>query len=320
MTTAEPAGLPAATEKAARRDGAAPGRVAAPGGPAPARRGPRGGGPGEGALDLLSHGFLVLWAVLAAGPLLWAVMTSFKTSEQILESPWSLPDALHFENWSRAWQTADMGQYFLNSAVVVAGSLAGTMLLGSMAAYVLARFTFPGNRLLYFLFVGGMSFPVIMAIVPLFFVMKNLSLLNTAHGLILVYIAYSLPFTVFFMTSFFRTLPQSVAEAAMIDGASHTRTFFQVMLPMANPGLVSVGIFNFLGQWNQYLLPLALNVENEDEQLLTQGLAALAVSQGYDGDWAGLFAGLTLAMLPVLVVYVVFQRQVQAGLTAGALK
>jgi N-acetylglucosamine transport system permease protein len=150
--------------------------------------------------------------------------------------------------------------------------------------------------------------------------MKNLSLLNTPQGLVLAYIAYSLPFTTFFMTSFFRSLPGSIAEAAMIDGASHSRVFFQVMLPMARPGLISIGIFNFLGQWNQYLLPVALNTENPDQALLTQGLATLAVSQGYRGDWSGLFAGLTIATLPVLVVYAVFQRQIQAGLTAGALR
>jgi N-acetylglucosamine transport system permease protein len=156
--------------------------------------------------------------------------------------------------------------------------------------------------------------------VPLFFVLKNMQLLNTVPGLVLVYIAYSLPFTVFFMTAFFRTLPTSVAEAALIDGASHSRAFFQVMLPMAKPGLISVGIFNILGQWNQYLLPLVLNQGETKQWVLTQGLADLAVQQGYKGDWSGLFAGLTIAMLPVLVVYAVFQRQVQAGLTAGALK
>ncbi len=142
---------------------------------------------------------------------------------------------------------------------MVGCSTLGTMLLGSMAAYVLARFEFFGNRFIYFLFVGGMAFPVVMVLVPLFFVTKNLGILNTLPGLILVYIAYSLPFTVFFMTSFFRTLPTSVAEAALVDGASHTRTFFQIMVPMAKPGIISIGIFNVLGQWNQYLLPLVLN-------------------------------------------------------------
>ncbi|WP_171162436.1 carbohydrate ABC transporter permease [Streptomyces sp. I05A-00742] len=276
---------------------------------------------GEGrTLNVFSHGVLVIWGLMVTLPLLWAVMSAFKTDKEIFSSPWALPKSLHFDAWSRAWSQAHMSQYFLNSTVVVAGSLAGTMLIGSMAAYVLARFDFPGNRFVYYLFVGGMSFPVILALVPLFFVMKNMQLLNTYPGLILVYIAYSLPFTVFFMTGFFRTLPSSVAEAAMIDGASHTRTFFQVMLPMAKPGLISVGIFNFLGQWNQYLLPAVLNIGDEDKKLLPQGLVALAASQRYRGDWSGLFAGLVIAMLPVLAAYIVFQRQVQSGLTAGALK
>ncbi|WP_405793570.1 carbohydrate ABC transporter permease [Streptomyces sp. NBC_01506] len=270
-------------------------------------------------LNVFSHGVLVIWALLVVLPLLWAVMSSFKDDSSIFNSPWSLPDKLHFENWSRAWTQAHMSDYFFNTLVVVGGSLIGTLVLGSMAAYVLARFDFPGNRFIYFLFIGGMSFPIILALVPLFFVMNNMGLLNTTHGLILVYIAYSLPFTVFFLSSFFRTLPSSVAEAAIIDGASHTRTFFQIMLPMAKPGLISVGIFNFLGQWNQYMLPTVLNTD-PDKKVLSQGLVQLAVSQGYKGDYSGLFAGLVMAMLPVLAAYIIFQRQVVAGLTAGALK
>ncbi|WP_434598554.1 carbohydrate ABC transporter permease [Streptomyces sp. A5-4] len=272
-----------------------------------------------GTLNVFSHGILILWAFMVVMPLLWAVMTSFKDDASIFESPWSLPDRLHFENWSRAWSEAHMSEYFLNTIIVVAFSLVGTLLLGSMAAYVLSRFDFPGNRFIYFLFVGGMSFPIMLALVPLFYVLKNMGLLETLPGLIMVYIAYSLPFTVFFLTSFFRTLPSSVAEAAMIDGASHTRTFFQVMIPMAKPGLISVGIFNFLGQWNQYMLPTVLNNDPEN-RVLSQGLVELATSQGYKGDWSGLFAGLVMAMLPVLAAYIIFQRQVVAGLTAGAIK
>ncbi|MEW2131789.1 carbohydrate ABC transporter permease [Streptomyces sp. NPDC005435] len=300
--------------------------------PLPAERGPAvtksdttGARPGrrketEGAvLNVFSHGVLVIWAILVVLPLAWAVMTSFKDDNSILTSPWSLPTRLHFDNWSRAWTGANMSDYFLNTVLVVGGSLIGTMVLGSMAAYVLARFDFPGNRFVYYLFVGGMSFPVMLALVPLFYVVNNMGLLNTIHGLILVYIAYSLPFTVFFLTAFFRTLPTSVAEAAFVDGASHSRTFFQIMLPMARPGLISVAIFNFLGQWNQYMLPTVLNTD-PDKKVLTQGLVQLAVSQGYKGDWSGLFAGLVMAMLPVLAAYIVFQRQVVSGLTAGALK
>ncbi|MFJ4714018.1 carbohydrate ABC transporter permease [Streptomyces sp. NPDC088785] len=269
-------------------------------------------------LNVFSHGVLIIWAIMVVLPLLWAVMTSFKDDNSILSDPWSLPDKLHFDNWSRAWSSAHMSEYFLNTIIVVGCSLVGTLVLGSMAAYVLARFEFPGNRFIYFLFVGGMSFPIMLALVPLFYVMNNMQLLNTIPGLILAYIAYSLPFTVFFLTSFFRTLPSSIAEAAFVDGASHTRTFFQIMLPMAKPGLISVGIFNFLGQWNQYMLPTVLF--NGDKKVLAQGLVELATSQGYKGDYSGLFAGLVMAMLPILAAYIVFQRQVVAGLTAGALK
>ncbi|MGW2818051.1 carbohydrate ABC transporter permease [Streptomyces sp. NPDC001415] len=273
-----------------------------------------------GVLNAFSHVFLLVWALMVGVPLLWALWSSLKTSGDILTHPWSLPTEFQFDNWSRAWSKANIGQYFLNTAFVVGLSTFGTMLLGSMAAYVLARFEFPGNRFIYFLFVGGMAFPVVMVLVPLFFVTKNLGILNTLPGLVLIYIAYSLPFTVFFMTAFFRTLPTTVAEAALIDGASHTRTFFQIMLPMAKPGIISIGIFNVLGQWNQYLLPLVLNQGDTKNWVLTQGLADLAVQQGYQGDWGALFAGLSIAMLPVLAVYIVFQKQVQAGLTAGALK
>jgi N-acetylglucosamine transport system permease protein len=191
------------------------------------------------------------------------------------------------------------------------------MLFGSMVAYVLARYEFPGNRFIYYLFAAGMMFPTFLAIVPLFFVVQNFGMISTYQGLILVYIAYSLPFTVFFMHAFFRTLPQSIAEAAMVDGASHATTFFRVMLPMAKPGLISVGIFNVLGQWNQFVLPSFLSPE---KPVLSQGIATLLGSQRYENDWGTLFAALTIAMVPVVVVYLIFYRQVQAGLTSATLK
>jgi N-acetylglucosamine transport system permease protein len=273
-----------------------------------------------GVANVFTHGFLLLWAALTVLPLLWVVLSSLKTDKEILTSPWSLPSALRFENWSRAWTEAHIGRYFLNSGIVVAGSLTLTMLFGATAAYVFARYQFRGRQIVYYLFVGGMMFPVFLALVPLFFVVRDAGLFGSWTGLMLVYAAYSLPFTVFFLTAFFRTLPTSVAEAAMIDGCGHFRLFFRVMLPMARPGLISVAIFNFLSHWNQFILPQVLMQGNENKWVLAQGLSALAVSQGYEGDFSGLFAGLTIAMLPVLFVYVAFQRQIQSGLTAGQLK
>ncbi|MEH0822608.1 carbohydrate ABC transporter permease [Micromonospora sp. CPCC 205739] len=247
-------------------------------------------------------------------------VSSFKSNGEILADPWGLPETLRLENWARAWTGAHIGRYFLNSLVVVAGSVSLTMLMGATAAYVFARYEFRGRQVVYYLFVGGLMFPVFLALVPLFFVVRNAGLFGTWTGLILVYAAYSLPFTVFFLTAFFRTLPTSVAEAALVDGCGHFRLFFRVMLPMARPGLISVAIFNFLSHWNQFLLPQVLMQGDESKWVLAQGLFALSVSQGYAGDYARLFAGLSIAVLPVLAVYVAFQRQVQSGLTAGQLK
>ncbi|MCG5452828.1 MULTISPECIES: carbohydrate ABC transporter permease [Micromonospora] len=273
-----------------------------------------------GVANALSHGFLLLWGLLTVLPLLWMFISSFKTNGEILADPWGLPGALHLDNWARAWTGAHIGRYFINSLVVVAGSVSLTMLMGATAAYVFARYEFRGRQVVYYLFVGGLMFPVFLALVPLFFVVRNAGLFNTWLGLILVYAAYSLPFTVFFLTAFFRTLPTSVAEAALVDGCGHFRLFFRVMLPMARPGLISVAIFNFLSHWNQFLLPQVLLQGDESKWMLAQGLFALSVSQGYAGDYARLFAGLSIAVLPVLAVYVAFQRQVQSGLTAGQLK
>ncbi|WP_328301380.1 carbohydrate ABC transporter permease [Streptomyces sp. NBC_00435] len=274
-------------------------------------------------LNVFSHGFLAVWGILIVLPLIWLVLGSFKTDVQIGESALSWPANWHFDAFPRAWNKG-IGSYFANTLIVMVFSVPLTMLLGSMAAYVLARYPFRGNRPIYYFFVSGAMFPVFLALVPLFFMVKRLDMLNTYQGLVLVYVAYSMPFTVFFMHSFFRTLPTAVHEAAVIDGASHTRIFFQVMLPMAKPGLISVGIFNVLGQWNQYILPSVLmqpqTGSDPERYMLTQGLIQLQYQMGYETDLPVLFAGVTIAMIPMLVVYLSFQRQIQAGLTSATLK
>ncbi|MFF5179972.1 carbohydrate ABC transporter permease [Micromonospora sp. NPDC000316] len=284
------------------------------------RRGSKGPRSEVRLLAGMGHIALAVWAVIVIVPILWTFLAAFKNTSEIFSSPWTLPGELRWENFGRAWTKANVGRYFLNSVIVVGFSTFGTMLLGSMAAYVLARYKFWGNRAIYYLFVSGLAFPVFLALVPLFFVVRNLGLLDTHTGVVLVYIAYSLPFTVFFLAAFFKTLPSSVAEAGMIDGCGHTRLFFQVMMPMAKPGLISVAIFNIIGQWAQYQLPLVLLSNAKDKWVLTQGIADISVNAGYEADWSGLFAALTIAILPMIIVYAVFQRQIQAGLTSGAVK
>ncbi|NED97846.1 carbohydrate ABC transporter permease [Phytoactinopolyspora alkaliphila] len=279
-------------------------------------------------VSFINGGFLLVWGLITTLPLVWAMLSAFKTNAQFRVDPMGLPDGLAWDNFARAWDEANIGQYFVNSVIVVTMSLAMTMVFSAMLAYALARYTFIGSKVLYYVFLAGLMFPVFLALVPLFFVVRDTGNwpvigefmgLNSHVSLALVYTAFSMPFTVFFLTAFFRTLPDTVAEAGIMDGCSHFSLFWRVMLPMAKPGLVSLALFNFLGHWNQYILPVVIMTE-DDKRVLAQGLAFLTTSTGFRADWTALFAGLVIALLPVLIVYIAFQKKVQSGLTAGLLK
>ena len=262
---------------------------------------------------------LIGWAVTVIFPMIWMIYSSFKTDQELFFSPWAPPVELQWDNFARAWTKAHVGDYLLNTLIVVVPALLLTLIISAMAAYVLARFEFVERRFLFYMFLSGMLFPVFLALVPLFNLVNQLKMLNTFHGLILVYIAYSLPFTIFFLTGFFKTLPTEIEESAIMDGANPYQVFFKVMLPMASPGLISMGIFNFLGMWNQYILPLVL-ISDESKYMLSQGLAFMLFKQFYENDWSALFAALTIIMVPTLIVYITFQKQIQDGITTGALK
>ena len=274
---------------------------------------------GDKAVEATSHVLLSIWSIIVIVPFLWVVLSSFKTTKEILASPFSLPAHWQFDNYAHAWTDAGIRQFFLNTVIVVGVALVLVMALGSMCAYVLARFKFPGARFIYYLMLAGLTFPVFLAIVPLFFVLKNIGLINTLPGLIMVYVAFALPFTVFFLYAFFKTLPDDVYEAALIDGAGEWRTFFRVMLPMARPGMAAVAIFNFLGLWNQFLLPVALNTD-PSRYVLTQGMAEFASQAGYAVDFGALFAAVVITVVPVLIVYVIFQRWLEGSVSRGTFR
>ena len=276
-------------------------------------------GGGDRAVEATSHALLTLWSIVVIVPFLWVVLSSFKTTKEILASPFSLPAHWSFDNYVKAWTDAGIRDFFLNTVIVVGVALVLVMLLGAMCAYVLARFKFPGARFIYYSMLAGLTFPIFLAIVPLFFILKNGGLLNTLPGLIMVYVAFALPFTVFFLYSFFKTLPDDVYEAALMDGAGDWRTFFQIMLPMARPGIAAVAIFNFLGLWNQFLLPVALNTD-QSKYVLTQGMASFASQAGYAVDFGALFAAVVITVVPVLIVYVIFQRRLEGSVSQGTFR
>jgi len=262
---------------------------------------------------------LLIYAAIVVYPMVWLLSASLKSSYELFTNPWLPSLSPQWCNFANAWTKASIGRYFLNSIFVTALSMFFILLIGSMAAYALARLVFRGREVIHTAFISGMMFPVFLGIVPLFMLLARLNMLDNYFGLIVVYVAYSLSFTVFVLTGFFKTLPHELAEAGLIDGCSHFSVFWRIMFPLAKPGLITAGIFNFFGIWNEY--PLALVIINSTElRTLPLGIANLVMQQQYETDWGALFAGLVIVMIPTLVVYLLFQRQITEGLTAGALK
>lgn len=239
-----------------------------------------------------------------------------------------------FDNYRKAWVESHFSRYFFNSLWVTGWSLFGTLAMAAMAAYVLARFEFRGNRWLFMFFISGMMIPAQLLLIPVFFEFSWLSDLGTqllqpfglrfqlydSHfGLILLYIALSLPFTILVLSGFFKSLPGALREAAIMDGCGEYRTFWHVMLPLAKPGMITAAIFNFLGIWNEYIFALVF-VNTPDKKTLPLGLASVSIQAQYKTDFGLMFAGLVIVVVPTLLVYVLLQRQLTEGITTGALK
>jgi ABC-type glycerol-3-phosphate transport system permease component len=267
---------------------------------------------------------LLTYAILVVFPMFWLFYTSLKSDQEIFLRPFELPRLgnLQWSNFRHAWVDGRFGWYFFNSVLITSTTVVVTVFLAAMSAYALARFVFPGVRAIYFYFLSGLMIPLQLAIVPLFFQLKTFGLLDSLPGLFIVYVAFGFPFSVFVLTGFFRTLPTSLHESALLDGASEFGAFWHVMLPLARPGLVTVGIFLFLGNWNEFFVAfICLSGRNSESiRTLPLGLANLTIVSQYRSDWGVAFAGLVLMMLPTLIAYVFLQKQLTKGITAGALK
>ncbi len=271
------------------------------------------------------------YSLLIVFPLIWLVYTSLKSTPEIFKSAWALPESPRWENFSAAWSGMSgepgLGPYFWNSCTLTILSVFLILAIGAMATYALTRFPFRGAQFLMNTFVSGMVFPIFLAVVPLFLLLNQTRIPGIAPkgfvdhyaGLVAVYVAYSLPFTVFVLSGFFRALPNELSEAASIDGAGRWQTFARVMLPLARPGLIVAGVFNVIGIWNEYPLALVL-ITDRSRYTLPLGLAQITQRQQYSVDFGALFAALLLVLLPTMAIYLIFQRQVSEGLMAGAVK
>ncbi|MEN9841582.1 MAG: hypothetical protein RL376_1382 [Verrucomicrobiota bacterium] len=279
------------------------------------RRG--GAGISRWLLGAALAGYLA-WVVF---PMVWVAYSSFKDDAAITRDPLALPawSAVDGAAYGRAWRDAGLGEYFFNSVWVTCSSVALILLLGSMAAYALARFYHPLGRFTHGLFLAGLMVPAQLAMVPLFFELRALGLLESRLGLVLVYTANGLPFAIFILSGFFRSLPRALYEAAVVDGCSEAQAFWRVMLPLAKPGLVTVTIFQFIGVWKEYFFAFMLT-GGAAEKTLPLGLANLAITAQYKGDQGMLFAGIVIVTVPILAIYVFLQGHLVRGITAGAIK
>lgn len=271
----------------------------------------------ESAKHGLIQAALVLNAAAMLLPLLVALLSAFKTNAEIFASPFALPGAWSLDNLRSVWAETRFVRYLANSVLVTGASVGLIVLFATLAAYALARYRFRGNGVLYLFFLSGLMVPLKLAVIPLFVELNALRLVDTRLGLVLVYTAAGLPSAVFILTGFLRTLPGELEQSARIDGASELRIMLQVMLPLAKPALAIAAIQNLVPIWNDFFFPLVL-VTSDDLKTLPQGLTVFMGE--YNTDWGILFAGLLLASLPVVVLYVALSRQFIAGLTSGAIK
>ncbi|WP_405080000.1 carbohydrate ABC transporter permease [Paenibacillus chitinolyticus] len=264
---------------------------------------------------------LIVWAIMVLYPLVWTVLGSLKDNQQFFQGkPWNLPQfPLLFSNFSYVWDKYQFGSYFMNSIIVTVVSVLAGLVLSAMTAYILARFAFKGSGVLYYVYIASMMIPMFLGMIPLFFLMSDMGLTNSLLGLIIVYTVSTIPFSVFVLVGFFKTLPSEIEEAAMMDGASYYGIFFRIMMPLAKPGLISVSIINVLNTWNEYILGVVLNSE-PSKYTLPVGIAVMQGEMQYRTEWGPLFAALLISMVPVMIFYLIFQRQIASGITAGAVK
>jgi raffinose/stachyose/melibiose transport system permease protein len=263
--------------------------------------------------------YLVMAVVVALTlyPMVWMVFGSLKSTGEFYTNIWGWPHAWHWHNFVAAWQDAGLGNKFINSVIATVGTLLLVLPLTAMAGYAFAKVQFPGRRFFYYFVLVGIMIPFGVSAIPVLTVVINLGLFNSRLGLILVYAAQSMPFGIFLMYSFFRSIPDELEEAALVDGCSRFSAFWRVVLPLAKPGVATLLIFVGTSTWNEYFMASVL-LHQPNLQTLPLGLVNF--TSQHTTNYPELFAALATVTLPVVVVYILAQRQFISGLTAGALK
>jgi raffinose/stachyose/melibiose transport system permease protein len=269
------------------------------------------------ATEIGKYGVLTFFAVFALTPVLWMWVAALRTKEEAVGNPFSLPSTLEFGNISRAWTIGRFGDYFVNSLIVTIPTVIAVVALSALAGYGISRFKFRGRNVMFYTLLLGLTVPFQSVMIPLFYQLNDWGLIGSYWAVILPGIAFGLPFGVFLMQAFFEDLPHELSDAARVDGCGELRIFWSVMLPLAKPAVSSLIVFQFMATWNNFIMPL-LYLQDEDKRTIPLGL--LFFQGKYTRDVSLLAAGVALATIPVVIVYMLFQRQFVKGLTAGAVK
>ncbi len=268
-------------------------------------------------VQVIIYVFLTLLAVIYIAPLLWVVITSFKDDSTLMLSPWAMPDKLMFENYTFAWTAGNLGRATLNSFIVCSITLVLSMLFGAMAAYAIAILRWKLAKLTLTYFLIGMMVPVHCVLIPLFIQFSKLKMSNSLIGIIIPYITFSLPITIYILVGFFEGIPRELFESACIDGCSVYKMFGTVALPLAKTGFMVTGLMSFVNNWNELLLAMVF-ISNEAKKTLPVSLTKFVGP--YNTNYCQMFAAIVLAIIPTIIVYCMFSNQIVDGLTQGAVK
>ncbi len=266
---------------------------------------------------ILIYIFLIIMAVIYIAPLLWVFNVSFKTNAEIFTAPFALPKAPTMENFVFAWTAGRLGIATLNSFIVCVITLILSMIVGSMAAFAIARMRWKFARLALTYFLTGMMIPVHCVLIPLFTRFAKAGLSNSLTGLILPYLTFALPVTIFIMVGFFESMPNELIESACIDGATIYQIFYKVCLPLSKTGLFVTGLMTFVANWNELLLAMVF-ISDDMKKTLPVSLSKFVGP--YNTNYSQMFAAIIIAIIPTIIVYCAFSNQIVDGLTAGAVK
>lgn len=265
----------------------------------------------------LKYIVLILFAIFAIAPILVIWMSALKSSSEIFKDPFALPIVFHWENLAKAWTVGRFNRYLGNTFIITLPTVFFVVSLSCMAGYAFGKLKFVGSKIFFYIFLLGLMVPFQTIMIPLYYTVRALKLFGTYWAMILPATTLGLPFGIFLMQAFFRSLPSELIDAARVDGCNEFEVFFKIMLPLAGPAISTLLVFQFMWTWNAFLMPL---VFLNDESLRPIALGLMFFSGRYTTNYGLVAAGVTMATLPLMIVFVIFQRQFIRGLTAGAIK